>query len=524
LTRFSELCTLLSENPNAEYKELLLREYIDSSEDSDILWALYLLSGKKLSKQLSVGDFWEILPELSGIPLWLIEESFQISGDRSETISLLLPGNNNNKGGLSLSGIMEFVESLKDIERSAKTEKALNILKKLSSTEKYYFLRMISGSFSVVIEPGTIVNVLKSKYKLEEVSAYHLLHYLDPVQHDLRSLLSFYRKYKETLRVYPFNSTDEPSNYDFGNDELRDWQSEWKWDGVRAQLVYRNNELLIWSKRHGLLTDKFPELFELTRHLPGGIVIDGEIIAFSNGKPLPYNILKSRMSKRLVTKAAADAPAAFIAFDIMEYEGADISNKPLSERRVLLEKLIASTGNSDVLFCSPVLEIRTMRSLEELKVSSHQNNCRGIILKRKNSVYSAPGSRVSMVNEPYSITAVMLYAQKGAQSDVFSEFTFGVWNEEEFITFAKANSGLSIDELKEIELFVKENTLEKFGPVRIVKPELVFELQFEGVFFSRRHKAGLTLRNPRISRWLKDKKPDDAGHLSKLKDILNAGS
>jgi len=520
LNRFAELCSLLSQTSNKEYKEILLKEYLKNTPDEDILWTLFLLSGKKLSKQIGVAEIWDILPELSGVPEWLINESLQISGDKAETISLLLPqpGTDDN---YSLAEIMEFIDDLKVLERSAKIEKSLGILSKLNSPQKYYFLRLITGSFNAGIEPGTIANVLTEKYKLDEVTAYHFLHYLDPFHQNLRSLISYYKKYKETIKVYPFNVTDDSVDFGFKKDEIKDWQTEWKWDGIRAQLVYRNNELLVWSKQHGLLTDKFPELFELTRQLPNGIVMDGEIIAFSNGKPLPFNILQNRLNKKVTKTVISEAPIAYVTYDILEHNCIDIRNTPFIGRRKLLESLFNNLDGQNVLYLSPMLEVRSWKSIVELKENSLENNCKGVILKRKDSDYSTPGNRVSMQTEPFSINGVLLYTQKGINSNKFTDFTFGLWHEGELISIAKTCGGLSDDELNEIEAFIKENTLEKFGPVRTVKPKLVFEIQFEGIFVSKRHKAGVTLRNPRVNRWFKNKKPDEAGHLRKLKELLN---
>ena len=520
MNRFAELCSLLSQTSNKEYKEILLKEYLKNTPDEDIIWALFLLSGKKLSKQIGVAEIWDILPELSGVPEWLINESLQISGDKAETISLLLPEPGTDEM-FSLGEIMEFITELEVIERSVKFEKIINILGKLTTTEKFYFIRLIAGSFQSYIEIGSIVNVLCEKYKLEEVSAYHLLNYLDPFQNKLKPILSHYKKYSETIKTYPFNQTIEYVAAEISASDITDWQAEWKWDGMRVQLVYRNNELLVWSKQGGLITEKFPELFQLTKNLPNGTVLDGEIIAFSNGKPLPFNILQNRLNKKVTKTVISEAPIAYVAYDILEHNCIDIRNTPFIERRKLLESLFNNLEGPSVIYLSPMLEVRSWKSIDELKENSLQYNCKGVILKRKDSDYSSPGNRVSMQTEPFLINGVLLYTQMGINSNKFTDFTFGIWHEDELISFAKTSGGLSYDELNEIEAFIKENTLEKFGPVRTVKPKLVFEIQFDGVFVSKRHKAGVTLRNPRVNRWFKNKKPDEAGHLSKLKELQN---
>lgn len=522
MNNFAELCSLLGQTANTEYKELLLFEYLKKSEEEDILWALFLLSGHKLQKLVSLGDIWNILSEHSGIPQWLIDESFMISGDKAETISLIMQQQSSEKR-YSLSEIMLYIEELKQFEPSVIFEKIIVILSKLNTDEKYYFIKLVTGSFNPEIEISSIVNILIEMYKTDEVSAYHLLKNIDPFQKKIKPILSHYKKYKDTLKIYPFCTTGELNNSEVITTAFKDWQIEWKWDGHRVQFVYRNNELLVWSRHNGLITEKFPEFYQITRDLPNGIVIEGEVVAFSSGKPLPYNILFNRLKSKTISKAVtSEAPIALIAYDLLEYNGIDLREKPLAERRKQLEQLLLILGSQNVIYPSPVLEVRSWKSFNEIKTSLPQY-CKGIILKRLDSGYLSEGNRFSLNKEPFSVNGVLLYAQRGSGIGNYYDFTFGVWDEGKLITFTKARNNLTADDLIEVENFIKENTLEKFGPVRIIKPELVFELHFQGIAASKRHKSGITLRNPEINRWLKDKKPHDAGHLNDLKEILNAG-
>ncbi|MBL8016883.1 MAG: hypothetical protein JNK43_06410 [Ignavibacteria bacterium] len=307
---------------------------------------------------------------------------------------------------------------------------------------------------------------------------------------------------------------------DFPGD-LKDWLAEWKWDGLRVQLIYRNGELLLWTKNGELVTEKFPELYDVTSYLPDGTVLDGEITAYRNGMPLQYNILQNRLLKTRLTKASiSESPAVFVVFDILEHKGQDIRNKELHERRKVLDDIISNTGIQNIIYSSPLLEFRSWRSLEELKNASAQNNCRGIILKRKDSFYTTSGSWKSLGIGPYTFLGILHYVQRSSVSP-FTEFTFAVWQRNELIPIAKTEVSLSDGEMNIIESFVKTNTVERFGPVRVLKPELVFEIHFDGVYASKRRKSGIVLRNPRINRWHKDKKPSEADTLENIKKLLN---
>lgn len=514
---------MLSQAANAEYKEILLREYIDDAENSELRWALYILSGRKLNKCFNISEIWDILPELSGIPDWLIEESLNISSDKTEVISLLLNGNN-AEHKISLTELMNDITLIDEAEGKLKPEKVINILKNLNSAEKYLFLRLISGNFRPPIKFISIVNVLSKKFSINKLSVCHLLNSFDPHESELVPLINTYKKNKKIFKTFDFKNSINTKLNDIGEIDYKNWFAEWKWDGLRVHLVYRNGEFMIWNKDEELITEKFPEFFEFSKYLPDGTVIDGEIIAFSNGKPLHHSILAGRLNKKLITnKMIDDHPAAFIAFDILEYNGKEIVNNNLSERREILEKVIEKINHTGRIYISPLLEFRTIKTLNELKNSAAENNCKGIILKKKNSEYSNNDNWLSIDADKYSINGILLYAQKDLNSDFYSEFTFGVWKNDELITFTKTRALLNSDEITEIKAFIKDNTLEKFGPVRTVKPELVFEILFDGISVSSRHKSGITLRNPQIHKWHKNKKSHEAGHLLHLKELLNAG-
>jgi DNA ligase-1 len=305
----------------------------------------------------------------------------------------------------------------------------------------------------------------------------------------------------------------------------QNWQAEWKWDGIRGQIIKRNGELFVWSRGEDLMTDKFPEYHSLQEHLPDGLVMDGEIIPSVDQKPLPFALLQTRIGRKSVTKKhLQEAPIAFFAYDLLEYNGEDWRSRPLEERRSKLEEIVASV-NHPSLIISPVVAYKSWEDLAHLRKGSREMGAEGFMIKRKDSTYQVGRKRGDWWKwkiDPLTIDAVMIYAQKGAgrRSNLYTDYTFAVRDGEKLVAFTKAYSGLTDKEFGQVDAFVKRNSLEKFGPVRTVKPELVFEIAFEGIAASNRHKSGVALRFPRISRWRKDKKPEEINTLEDLKKML----
>jgi DNA ligase-1 len=281
----------------------------------------------------------------------------------------------------------------------------------------------------------------------------------------------------------------------------------------------------VWSRGEELMTDKFPEYHILKDVLPDGIVLDGEIIPSIDKKPLPFALLQTRIGRKNVTKKQLqEAPLTFFAYDLLEYEGEDWRNRPLSDRRQQLEKIIASLS-TPVIILSQVVEFKSWEELKALRETSREMGAEGFMIKRKSSVYQVgrkTGDWWKWKIEPLVIDCVMIYAQKGAgrRSNLYTAYTFAVKDGDNLIPFTRAYSGLTDKEFNEVDAFVKRNSIEKFGPVRTVKPELVFEIAFEGIAASNRHKSGVALRFPRMSRWRKDKKPDEINTLDDLKKML----
>jgi DNA ligase-1 len=307
--------------------------------------------------------------------------------------------------------------------------------------------------------------------------------------------------------------------------EPADWQAEWKWDGIRGQMIKRNNELFVWSRGEELMTDKFPEYNSLLALLPDGVVLDGEIIPSQDRKPLPFALLQTRIGrKNLTKKQLQETPITFFVYDLIEYEGHDLRESTLAERRILLEQIVEK-ANHPALILSEIIDYKSWEELTEIRTRSREMGSEGLMLKRKLSPYQVGRKRGDWWKwkiDPLVIDCVMIYAQKGhgRRSNLYTDYTFAVKDGDKLVSFTKAYSGLTDKEFGQVDTFVKNNSIEKFGPVRTVKPELVFEIAFEGIAASNRHKSGVALRFPRISRWRKDKKPDEINTIEDLKQML----
>ncbi|MEO1385503.1 MAG: cisplatin damage response ATP-dependent DNA ligase, partial [Bacteroidota bacterium] len=327
-------------------------------------------------------------------------------------------------------------------------------------------------------------------------------------------------------KPYPFYLAYQLDNGPESLGTPSDWQAEWKWDGIRSQLIQRGGEWYLWSRGEELITDKFPELVPMADRLPDGTVIDGELLPFKDGHPLSFNVLQTRIGRKNVTKKhLTEAPCLIMAYDLLEWEGEDVRKQPLSQRRKWLAEAIEHVGMPQSLQLSPTAEFETWEELAALRETSRDQYAEGLMLKRKSAEYKVGRKRGDWWKwkvDPMTIDAVMIYAQRGhgRRANLFSDYTFAVWDGEALVPFTKAYSGLTDAEMREVDAWIKKHTIERFGPVRSVKPELVFEIGFEGINRSKRHKSGVALRFPRMLRWRIDKKANEADSIEHLHTFL----
>ena len=531
MKKFAELFTELDQTTKTNAKIDALADYFALSDSNDALWAVALLTGKKPKRTVKTSELKLWSMELAGVNEWLFEESYHVVGDLAETITLLLPSSE-TQTDYSLSGMMALLKTLDTKTEEQRKNIIQEIWMQLSTAERFVFNKLITGSFRVGVSQQLVIKALAKNYKLAESNVAHrLMGKWIPETSSLENLL-FNTDIEEDLsKPYPFYlayQLDVPMET-LGN--ITDWQIEYKYDGIRGQIIVRKGELFVWSRGEELMTDKFPEFALLKEALPDGTVIDGEILPFNGDEPMPFHVMQTRIGrKNLSKKSLTDAPLAMMCYDILEYKGSDVRMLPMSERRKMLENLIKEIKEKNpsaatVLKISPVFVCNTVEEMVVLRMASRDRMCEGLMLKHKESLYEVGRRRGKWWKwkiDPLSVDGVLIYAQRGhgRRADLYTDYTFAVWSGDELVPFTKAYSGLTDKELVEVDSWVKKNTKEKFGPVRSVTPELVFEIAFEGINPSPRHKSGVALRFPRILRWRKDKSIKDANHKEDLLDLI----
>ncbi len=527
LAMFSALVTKISSSTKTNDKLESLAEYFTLAEDKDKVWVIAIFSGRRPKRIVSSTLLSEWCIELSNLTPWLFLECYSTVGDLGETIALLLPEtlNKQNKGETLFYYLEKFIEIEKQDEAIRK-KFILDSWEQMNISERFVFNKLITGNFRIGVSQKMMVNALaKIVEHSSSVIAHHISGNWDPVTTTFAELISADTVSTDNSKPYPFYLAyaleEEPQVLG----EPIEWQAEWKWDGIRGQMIKRNNELYVWSRGEELMTEKFPEYHILKDLLPDGVVLDGEIIPAEDGKPLPFAILQTRIGRKNITKKQLlDAPICFFAYDLLEYEGVDWRHKILMERREQLEDILRSINQRSIQI-SEIIQFTDWKQLEELRRRSREMKSEGIMLKRKTSVYQVGRKRGDWWKwkiDALTIDCVMVYAQKGSgrRSGLYTDYTFAVKDGDNLVIFTKAYSGLTDKEFAQVDNFVKRNSIEKFGPVRTVKPELVFEIAFEGIAASNRHKSGVALRFPRISRWRKDKKADEINTIEDLKAML----
>jgi DNA ligase 1 len=533
MNRFANLVQMLGAATKTNIKLEALVEYFEQADERDKVWVIAIFSGRKPKRIISSADLISYGLEITGLPLWLFEECYHTVGDLAETLSLLIPKGKSTKAGLQLNYYLNKLILLQKSEEPERKNFILDSWKELTKNEMFVFNKLITGNFRIGVSQKMIVNALARSTKNDpSVIAHRITGNWDPMTFPFSELTSKKSGLLDYSKPYPFYLAYALDQDLKSLGSPYEWFAEWKWDGIRGEIILRNSNLFVWSRGEELMTDKFPEFNPLQHLLPEGTVLDGEIICLSpSGSdsidflPLPFATLQTRIGRKTISrKNLAEAPVGFIAYDLLEYLGEDFREKPQLERRIQLEKIIAEI-HLPVLRISPLIPFQNWDELVIIRQKSRELGSEGLMLKRKNASYQTGRKRGDWWKwkiDPLVIDAVMVYAQKGhgRRSNLYTDFTFAVRKGNQLVTFTKAYSGLTDKEFNEVDHFVKKNSLEKFGPVRTVKPELVFEIAFEGIAESKRHKSGVALRFPRISRWRKDKKPEEINTLDDLQMML----
>jgi ATP-dependent DNA ligase len=523
---FSDLVVKLGSSTKTNEKLEALADYFSKAHPKDQVWVIAIFSGRRPKRAVNSTQLFTWCSEIVGLPTWLMEESYHTVGDLGETIALLLPEATITQASQPLHYYLEQLILIDKQPEAIRKEFILTSWNSMTQAERFVFNKLITGSFRIGVSQKMMVNALAKTVTLSSsVIAHRISGNWNPLTTTMEDLLSENALTADHSKPYPFYLAYALEEDPSALGEPADWQAEWKWDGIRGQIIRRNNELFVWSRGEELMTDKFPEYDTLRELLPEGTVLDGEIIPSQDGKPLPFALLQTRIGrKNLTKKQLQETPITFFVYDLLEYEGRDFRETTLLERRVILEKIVRAV-NHPAMILSEAIEYKSWEELTEMRTRSREMGSEGIMLKRKGSTYQVGRKRGDWWKwkiDPLVIDCVMIYAQKGSgrRSNLYTDYTFAVRDGEKLVAFTKAYSGLTDKEFAQVDAFVKTHSIEKFGPVRTVKPELVFEIAFEGIAASNRHKSGVALRFPRMSRWRKDKKPDEINTLEDLKKML----
>ncbi|MCZ4262404.1 ATP-dependent DNA ligase [Limimaricola sp. G21655-S1] len=527
MKRFAELFRAVDQTTRTTKKVAAMAAYFREAPDADKLWTVALFSGRRPRRTITATVLREWAAERAGIPLWLFEEAYPIVGDLAETISLVLPPAEAEEDR-PLSHWIDEIRRLSKQDDAARKAGILAAWDRLGPTERLLFTKLLTGSFRVGVSQKLMTRALAQATEIDEAELTHrLMGSWTPDDITWHSLVHAPDPTASLSRPYPFYLAYQLDDPEALGDPAQ-WMAERKWDGIRGQLILRGGDHHLWSRGEELMTDRFPELARMKDFLPMGTVIDGEVLGWGDEVPLSFNALQKRIGRKTVPKKLlAEAPVILMGYDLLEQDGEDIRALPFAERRARLDALGRDLPPEAPFRLSPLVPVKSLDQLAEERAKSRELMAEGLMLKRADSPYLSgrkKGDWWKWKVDPLTIDAVMVYAQAGSgrRANMFTDFTFAVRDGNGLVPFTKAYSGLTDAEFRKITAWVRKNTLERYGPVRHVKPEHVFEIGFEGIQPSPRHKSGVSLRFPRMLRWRHDKPLDEINTLEDLRQMLAA--
>lgn len=532
MRNFAELIRNLDNTNKTTIKVEALTEYFRNAQPTDKVWTIALLSHRRPPRPVNTTLLRLWANEIADIPMWLFEESYHIVGDLAETIALIIPESDQH----SDKSLTEFLEEIIALKKKSEPEKKEYLHENWLSMnyyERFVFTKLITGSFRIGVSQKLMTRALaKAENMDEDILAYKLMGDWNPAKISYQELILDEKSSDYLSKPYPFYLA-YPLETDLETlGSPSEWSAEHKWDGIRSQTIIRDDEIYVWSRGEELVTDKYPEFQAFVGAIPNGTVIDAEILPFVDGEIGAFNDLQTRIGRKTVSASLLKkVPVILKVYDLLEWNGEDIRNKPFIERRLLLEELYKNLEKENLPWAiSTRVDFNTWEELAAERGRSREMKSEGLMLKRKDSPYLVgrkKGDWWKWKIAPLTIDAVLTYAMRGSgrRSNLFTDYTFALWQdlengERELVTFAKAYSGLTDAEFRRVDDFIKKNTLERFGPVRSVTPQLVFEIGFEGIALSSRHKSGIATRFPRILRWRHDKKIEEANNIEDLKSMI----
>ncbi|HEY9621709.1 MAG TPA: ATP-dependent DNA ligase [Crinalium sp.] len=534
MKRFADLFQKIDATTSTNEKVKALQQYLRDEQPSNAVWALYLLLGKTRKRLITSRVLRDVFLSISDIPEWLFEDCYAQVGDSAEVISLLLQDTSDQpKIGSEMPLHVWMEDVIPQVKAIASNTELRDLIvswwSSLTSFEVFILNKVLTGAFRVGLSEKLVIKAIATEYDIPESDVAHRL------MGDFEPTVEFYDRLitaeeeesRSPSRSYPFFLASPLEEERFTGEDLSLWQAEWKWDGIRAQIIRRAGQIFIWSRGEDLITHQFPEFESAFLAFPDGLVFDGEILCWEGDRPLSFNHLQQRLGRKKVTaKVMQTNPVHFIAYDLLEHDGHDIRSMPLGERRALLIETLQQI-NSDRVSVSASLKFESLDELRSLREQSRHQGAEGLVIKALESPYLVGRKRGYWWKykvDPMSLDAVLIYAQAGSgkRANLFTDYTFALWDGEELISFAKAYSGLDNAEIDELDKWIRRHTIEKFGPVRSVEPTHVFEIGFEGIAHSNRHKSGISVRFPRILRWRKDKPVKEADTIQSALNLLES--
>ncbi|MBD2110774.1 MULTISPECIES: ATP-dependent DNA ligase [Cyanophyceae] len=549
MQRFTQLFQDIDATTSTNEKVRSLQAYFQEAESADKVWALYLLLGKTRRRIVTSRVLRDVFLQISDIPEWLFKDCYAQVGDSAEVIALLLrdvdlpvrrgaaccaptPSHVENQPPSAPIPLHQWMEEVVPMYKAMETDDERRDLivswwAALDNTEIFVLNKILTGSFRVGASAKLVIKGLAAATGVSEaVLAHRLMGDFSPTVEFYTSLTNEEATQNAPSQPYPFFLATSLDEEKFQGENFSRWRAEWKWDGIRAQVIKRADQVFVWSRGEDLVTDQFPEVEAMMATFPNGIVMDGEILCWQDGMPLSFNHLQKRLGRKKVSKKVMDdSPVHFIAYDLLEYGGIDIREKSWSDRTQSLSTLLA-VHTAPNLHQSVPLEFQSFTELATLRQNSRQQGAEGLVVKAIDSPYLVGRKRGYWWKykvEPMSLDAVLIYAQAGSgkRANLFTDYTFALWQGETLVPFAKAYSGLDNAEIDALDRWIRRHTTERFGPVRSVEPIHVFEIGFEGIAASTRHKSGISVRFPRILRWRKDKPAAEADTLDSAKELLS---
>jgi DNA ligase-1 len=528
MRRFTRLFVELDRAKGTRAKLDALVRYFEEADPADAAHAVRFLAGGKVKRLASGTELRALVAEEAGLPVWLVEECHDAAGDLAEALALLLPTGACGPPIALRTLVEDHTVPLRRMTPEQRGRAIVETWSRLDGPERLVWNKLMLGAFRVGVARRNLTRALAEVAGVEPaVMAHRMTGAWEPTAARYRALIEGAGDDEDDAgRPYPFFLAHAIEEAAEPLGERDAWQAEWKYDGIRAQLI-RREHVVLWSRGEELIGETFPEIAAAGARLPAGTVLDGEIVAWENDAPLPFSLLQRRLNRKRVEPVLFDdVPVAFLAFDLLEQDGADVRARPLDERRAALERVLVAVADP-VLLAAPRVEAADWAELERVRAESRERGVEGLMIKRRAAPYGTGRTRGDGWKwkvDPHTVDTVLIAAERGRgrRAGLYTAFTFGVWDGDRLVPVTRAYSGLTDEEFEEVNRFIHANTTGRHGPVRTLRPHLVFEIAFDRLQASSRHQGGIALRFPRMQRWRRDKRPEDADGLSVLQALLAA--